>query len=108
MRIRIPSPAVVIASLALLVSLSGTAVAGVLITGAQMQNNTVGSLDLKNNDVKSIDVLNNSLTSLDLPRRHLLGNCRPDERRRGVGRDEQHREPRQHVPLTPRGICCTK
>lgn len=66
MRIRFPSPAVVIASLALLLSLTGSAVAGALITGAQIANNTVGTLDLKNNDVRSIDVRNNSLTSLDV------------------------------------------
>jgi hypothetical protein len=48
MRIRIPSPATIIASLALLLSLTGSAVAGALITGAQIQNNTVGSLDLMN------------------------------------------------------------
>ena len=66
MRIRIPSPAIVIASLALLLSLTGTAVASVLITGAQIKNNTVGTLDLKNNDVRSADVRNNGLTSLDV------------------------------------------
>ena len=66
MKFRFPSPAVVIASLALLLSLTGTAVAGALITGAQIANNTVATLDLKNNDVRSIDVKNNNLTTLDV------------------------------------------
>ena len=47
MRFRFPSPAVAIASLALLLSLTGTAVAGALITGAQIANNTVATLDLR-------------------------------------------------------------
>jgi hypothetical protein len=66
MKIRIPAPATIIASIALLAALSGTAVAGGLITGAQIKDNTVSSLDLTNGNVKSIDVLNNSLTSLDV------------------------------------------
>ena len=66
MRIRFPSPAVVLASLALLLSLTGTAVAGALITGAQIADNTVGNRDLRNNDVRSIDVRNNGLKSIDV------------------------------------------
>ena len=66
MRIRIPSPATIIASLALLLSLTGTAVAGALITGAQIQNNTVSSLDLTNNGVKSVDLTDNGIKSIDV------------------------------------------
>ena len=66
MRIRIPSPATVIASLALLLSLTGTAVASGMITGAQIQNNTVGSLDLTNNGVKSVDLKDNGIKSIDV------------------------------------------
>ena len=66
MRIRIPRPATVIASIALLLSLTGTAVAGALITGAQIQNNTVGSLDLTNNGVKSVDLRDNGIKSIDV------------------------------------------
>ena len=65
MRIRIPSPATIIASLALLLSLTGTAVAGALITGAQIQNNTVSSLDLMNNRVKSVDLKDNDIKRID-------------------------------------------
>ena len=66
MRIRLPRPATVIASLALLLSLTGTAVAGALITGAQIQNNTVGSLDLTNNGVKGVDLRDNGIKSIDV------------------------------------------
>ncbi len=66
MKVRIPSPAMIIAVIALLFALSGTAVAGALITGAQIQNNTVSSLDLTNNTVKAVDVQNNSLTTFDV------------------------------------------
>ncbi|MCP9487417.1 MAG: collagen-like protein [Gaiellaceae bacterium MAG52_C11] len=66
MKIRIPTPATAIASLALLFSLTGTAVAGALITGAQIKNNTVSTLDLANNSARSIDVKDNSLTSVDI------------------------------------------
>ena len=66
MKVRFPSPTAVIASLALLLSLTGTAVAAGLITGAQIQNNTVSSLDLTNNNVKSVDLKNNEIRSIDV------------------------------------------
>ena len=66
MKVRFPSPTAVIASLALLLSLTGTAVAAGLITGAQIQNNTVSSLDLTNNGVKSVDLTNNGIKSIDV------------------------------------------
>lgn len=67
MKIRIPSPSLIVAAVALLFALSGTAVAGALITGAQIQNNTVSSLDPANETVKSVDVKNISRTTLDVP-----------------------------------------
>ena len=66
MKVRIPSPAMIVAILALLFALSGTAVAGGLITGAQIQNNTVSSADLTNNGVKSVDMQNNAVTTFDV------------------------------------------
>jgi hypothetical protein len=65
MKIRIPSPSMIVAVIALLCALSGTATAAALITGAQIKNNTVSSLDLTNNGVKSVDVLNGSLKAVD-------------------------------------------
>ena len=66
MKVSFPSPTAVIASLALLLSLTGTAVAAGLITGAQIQNNTVSSLDLTNNGVKSVDLTDNGIKSIDV------------------------------------------
>jgi hypothetical protein len=66
MRTRLPSPALFVAALALLLSLTGTAVAAGLITSAQIQNNTVSSLDLRNNDVRSADLRNNTVASIDV------------------------------------------
>jgi hypothetical protein len=56
----------IVAALALLLSLTGTAVAAGLITGAQIQNNTVSHLDVKNNDLRSADVRDNTLASIDV------------------------------------------
>ena len=66
MKVRIPSPAMVVAALALVLALSGTAVASGLITGAQIKNNTVSSVDLTNNSIQSVDVKNNSVTTADV------------------------------------------
>jgi hypothetical protein len=71
MKIRIPTPATIIASVALLVALSGSAVAASFITGSQVKDGTLSGLDLRNGSVGSLDVANNSLTSLDI-RNHTL------------------------------------
>ncbi|HZO62054.1 MAG TPA: hypothetical protein VFB35_03655 [Gaiellaceae bacterium] len=71
MKIRIPAPATIIASLALLVALSGTAVASSLITGTEVKNGSLSGLDLRDGSVAARDVMNNSLTSLDV-RDHTL------------------------------------
>jgi hypothetical protein len=65
MKIRIPSPALIVATLALVIALSGTAVASGLITGAQIKNNSVSSIDLKNNSIQSLDVKNGTLKAVD-------------------------------------------
>jgi hypothetical protein len=65
MKIRTLSPATVIAALALLFSLSGTAVAGALITGANVKNNSLTGLDVKNESLGTADVKNGSLLPKD-------------------------------------------
>jgi len=65
MKLRIPNPTTILAATALFVALSGTAVAGVFITGAQIKDNTVSGLDLKNESVKSVDVQNGTLRAID-------------------------------------------
>jgi hypothetical protein len=71
MRIRIPAPATIVACIALVAALSGTAAAAGLITGAQVANNTLSGLDLRNGSVSGLDVTNGSLTSLDVRDRTL-------------------------------------
>jgi hypothetical protein len=70
-RSRLPSPAIVIASIALLVALTGTSVAAI----AQLPRNSVGAAQLKANSVtnpklatgsvRSAEVLNGSLRRVD-------------------------------------------
>ncbi len=72
MKVRMPSPAMIVATLALVLALSGTAVASGLITGAQIKNNTVSSVDVKNNSIQSVDVKNNSVTTADVKNGTLL------------------------------------
>jgi len=65
MKIRAITPATVIASLALLFALSGTAVAGALITGANVKNNSIAGIDILNESLGSKDVRNGSLLPKD-------------------------------------------
>jgi hypothetical protein len=65
MKIRAITPATVIASLALLFALSGTAVAGALITGANVKNNSLSGLDVLNESLGSKDIRNGSLLPKD-------------------------------------------
>jgi hypothetical protein len=62
-----PSPAMVVASIALLVALGGTSIAAVSQLGA----NTIGKVQLKNNAVGSTEVINRSLLALDFKRGQL-------------------------------------
>jgi hypothetical protein len=63
-----PSPAMVVALIALFVSLGGVSygVATGSITGKAIKNSSVGTKDLKNNDIRSGDIRNNSLTGSDV------------------------------------------
>ena len=65
MKIRAITPATFIASLALLFALSGTAVAGALITGANVKNNSIAGIDILNESLGSKDVKNGSLLPKD-------------------------------------------
>jgi hypothetical protein len=54
---RRPSPAMVVALLALVVALGGTATAaGLLITGKQIKNGSVAGIDIKNNTLRGADI----------------------------------------------------
>ena len=67
-RLRLPSPSMVVAGAALFVSLGGVSygVATGYIDGREIKNNAVGTKDLKNNDVRGKDVRRNSLTGSDI------------------------------------------
>jgi hypothetical protein len=65
---RRPSPALVIAVIALFVSLSGVSygVATGFIDSREIKNNEVRSIDLRNNEVRSIDLRNNQVRGIDI------------------------------------------
>jgi hypothetical protein len=72
---RRPSPALVIAMMALFVSLSGVAygVATGSIDSRELKNNDVRSRDLRNNDVRSRDLRNNDIRTRDLRNNEVRG-----------------------------------
>ena len=63
--IRMPSPAMIVALVALFVASTGTAVAGALITGANVKNNSLTGLDVLNGSLTTTDVKNHSLLPID-------------------------------------------
>jgi hypothetical protein len=65
---RRPSPAMVIALIALFVSLSGVSygVATGFIDSREIKNNEVRSLDIRNNEVRSKDIRNNEVRGKDI------------------------------------------
>jgi hypothetical protein len=65
MKIRSLSPATVIATIALLFALSGTAVAGALITGKSVMNESLTGLDILNNSLGTAEIKNRSLLPID-------------------------------------------
>lgn len=64
--LRRPTYAGVAATLALVTSLSGSAYAAVMVTSADIKNDTIASRDLRNGSVRGVDVKNQSLTLADL------------------------------------------
>jgi hypothetical protein len=57
----------VVALVALFIALGGVSYgAAAVISGKQIENNTVGSKDLRNNDIRGKDIRNNSLTGADI------------------------------------------
>ena len=63
-----PSPALVVASLALFVSLSGVSygVATGFIDSREIKNNEVRSIDLRNNEIRTRDLRNNETRGIDI------------------------------------------
>jgi len=56
-------PATILATAALFVSLGGSAVAGAYVTGAEIKNNTVSSLDVQNHTLRKVDFARGVLTA---------------------------------------------
>jgi hypothetical protein len=72
---RRPSPAVVISTLALFVSLSGVSygVATGFIDSREIKNNEIRSRDIRNNEVRGIDIRNSTVQGSDLAPDTLTG-----------------------------------
>jgi hypothetical protein len=70
---RRPSPAMVVALLALFVALGGSSYAALRIASAQIVNNSVRSKDIRNNDVLSKDIRNSTIRGADIARNTLTG-----------------------------------
>jgi hypothetical protein len=66
MRMRRPSPAVVMALAALVFSASGSATAGVLITTADIRDETIRSADIRDGTIASGDVHDGALSGVDV------------------------------------------
>ena len=56
-----PSPAMIVASIALFAAIGGSATAATLITSAKIKNNTIKSIDVKNRALQGIDIKVGSL-----------------------------------------------
>ena len=63
-----PSPALIVASLALFVSLSGVSygVATDFIDSREIKNNEVRSVDIRNNEIRTKDLRNNEVRGIDI------------------------------------------
>jgi hypothetical protein len=60
-----PSPAMVVAVIALIVAMSGTGYAALTITGKNVRNGSLTGADVRNNTLASIDVKNGNLLAKD-------------------------------------------
>jgi hypothetical protein len=68
-----PSPAMIVACVALFVALGGVGYAAATIGSAQIKNNSVQGKDIKNSTITGRDVKNSSLTGSDIKNSSLAG-----------------------------------
>ena len=75
MKLRRPSPALLIACLALFVSLGGVSygVATGFIDSRELRDNTIRTRDLRNNDVRGKDIRNSTIRTRDVGANALTG-----------------------------------
>jgi hypothetical protein len=84
----LPSPAMVVALGALIMSAGGTVTAAALLTSANIRDNTIRSVDVRDETIKSRDVDNGSLTGADVNNRSLTGADVQDNSLTGAGINE--------------------
>lgn len=91
MRLRRPSPALVIACIALFVSLGGVGYAAATgsIDSREIRNNTIRSKDVRNNGLSGRDIANASLGGADIKNGRLLGIDIENESLTGADLDER-------------------
>lgn len=68
-----PSPAMLVALLALVLACAGTSYAAITVTGKNVQNNSLTGKDLKNGSVTGKDAKNGSFGGKDIKNRSLTG-----------------------------------
>jgi hypothetical protein len=66
-----PSAGTLLAIVAIVLSIGGSATAASIVTSKQIKNNSITSADLKNNSIKSTDVKNGSLLKKDFKKSQL-------------------------------------
>ena len=91
MRLRRPSPALVIACVALFVSLGGVGYAAATgsIDSREIKNNTIRGKDVRNNGLSGRDIANASLSGADVKNGRLLGVDIENESLTGADLDER-------------------
>src|ERR671935_295521 len=80
---RPPSPAMLVALLALFVALGGSSYAALRVGSKQIVNNSVRSKDIRNNDIRSKDIRNSTILGKDVRNNTLTG---ADVRESSLGR----------------------
>jgi hypothetical protein len=73
MRTRRRSPTTLVALAAMVLSTGGTVTAGVLITSADIEDNTIRSADIHDRTITGLDVDNSTLSGVDVARNSLTG-----------------------------------
>ena len=111
---KLPSPALVLASVALGIALGGTSVAAVSqlprgsVGAAQLKTNAVTTAKIRNNDVRSADVRNGSLLRVDFRRGQIPAGPPGPQGAPGVsGREQVNAEsPLNSVPSKNISVTC--
>ena len=71
-KLKLPSPSMTVALVALLVALGGTSYAAITITGKNVKNSSLTGADVKNSSLTGADIRNSSIASADVRNGSLL------------------------------------